>query len=222
MRDLLFFPGFKALKVFLFSVLYVVAATAGYTQSKQIYGELGAGINFYDVSSLDNLKQGNTLPYLRMGFAAYHSDDLKTDITAEITACYRSYKRRYRSGDSEQTFRYLFFSPELMILVGRRLSDKFYAQAGAGATYFLTRTITPNPFARFSGDFANFDILLAGGLSYEVSDQIAFGLHYRMGLIPMLEYEPIGTYGDIGPEKKDIMYRTVQLALRYYLKKPSL
>ncbi|HKL03617.1 MAG TPA: hypothetical protein VJ911_08075 [Cryomorphaceae bacterium] len=183
-------------------------------QEHQVYGNVGIGVNMFHTSDIENMKT-KFPPFFSLGFGFYQSEDQKTDLTFELTLSNRVYERSYDSQD----FSYVFFAPEGMVLVGRNIYEKVYAQLGAGLSYVVPLGVWPNPFARLAGDFSPVDVLISGGGEYAFSPAFAGGVSFRMGLINMLEYTPIDNYGDFGESVRDIRYRNLQIYLRYYVNK---
>lgn len=202
------------LKPFLTIVIVCALSNFGFGQEHQIYGHIGIGANIYQTTYLENFKT-QFPPLVSLGFGFYQSEDQKTDLTFELTLSNRTYARSYNS----QEYSYIFFAPEALVLAGRNVHPKIYAQIGAGLSYVAPLSVWPSPTARLAGEFSPVDVVISGGAEYAFSPVIAGGLNFRMGLINMLEFTPIENYGDFGESVRDIRYRNLQIYLRYYVNK---
>ncbi len=199
-------------RLFITSLLLTVCALGLKAQKAQGFLAMGTTLDFYrsDIDKVEGFK-----PYIviKGGYEILKSTEGSRSLMLEAAFTGRRYNMEY--GPSQ--YRYYFTGLELSGVGAFSIAPKWSTEVGASAFFYNGALFSDNLFARFAGDFRTFDAMLLAGLNYRLWDQFAICSRFKMGLVPMLTYSTITDTGEMLPPKDDILARTIELTLRFYL-----
>lgn len=151
----------------------------------------------------------------RMGFGFIENDSASFRLNAELGFSRRSLLRDFPG----QSFRYSFNGLDLGVLAEYRPVHPLWLEGGAGFSLFYKRFRNTNSSsdADLGEGFGNFDFFLQGGANLQVYRSFFVGSRVRYGLVPHLNYTPIGIRGGLEEEINIINTLTWEFYLRIKL-----
>lgn len=151
----------------------------------------------------------------RMGFGFLENDSANFRLNTELGLSRRTLLRDFPG----ESFRYSFNGIDWGVLAEYQPFQPLWIEGGVGISLFYKRFRNTNNSsnADLGEGFRNFDFFLQGGMNLQVYRSFFVGSRVRYGLIPHLDYTPVGIRGGLEDEINIINTLTWEFYLRIKL-----
>jgi hypothetical protein len=180
----------------------------------QLYFDYSAEKDYYNFEEPLNVRNSQVLFTPKLGLVVY------SDTAASFKAALETgfFRRRFYQEFSQEKFKYRFFGLFLNPVASYNLKKNLFIDGGISLAIYAWRLESGRGYSNDLGEgFRGYDIGAMAGLSYYFWDWFCMGSRYTKYFVNMLEYQPIGNFGEFEPARKDIITQRVEIYLRYQI-----
>jgi hypothetical protein len=176
----------------LFLFVFFISNTSN-GQLAEVY--IDGGINFNNfVNTTDfQMTEAPVHPLLRLGFGLYPTEDKDFSLKGELGFSRRGFDRNL----SGANFTYRFTGVDLIAMAEYRVWKELRVEVGIGAYFYITIFQENGAIQDLGEGFNSFDFQIIPGLNYRLYEGLFLGTRLRYGAVPMLDYSPVGDFGQL-------------------------
>ncbi len=210
-------PAFRVSRFYFVTCILLLNTQISRGQVSDVYFDTGLSVHYFNASHLQQIDPMNFGPLLRFGLSFYKTPNEQFSFYSEARLNFRRIRRTF----NDDEFLYRIYASEFPLYAAWNASDKWQLHMGVNPMLYSVSLLgdPDNTAVAYTGrGFRSFDVSTLIGLKYRLSDQFSLGLRSELGLIPMVKYFPIGDFGEIGSAQTDVLYRRVEIFVRWHLK----
>lgn len=204
-----------ACRFVLTSVLAALLSLPVFAQPVKMLSDLGVHYSRFNAETLHGVSDGRPGLHIRLGAAYVFGKDNRLSAGTSLGLHTRRMKREV----DEYHFINRFWTIEAPVFFNIDFSERWSGETGVAFLFYSTdqsalRDTQADTRVSVGEGFQNFDVAPFIGAVYRFSDHVLVGSRFRLGLLPMAEYQAIGYYGSVSPVQTDLYAATFEIFLR--------
>jgi hypothetical protein len=180
----------------LFFFLVFFSPIRSNAQLAEVYFDGGVNFNNFVNTPDFQITSNPVNPLLRSGIGFYLTENKDFTLKGEVGFSRRGFDRKL----SGVNFSYRFNGMDFIVAGEYRIWKELRVEFGIGAYFYFTVFHQNEAIKDLGEGFNSFDFQLIPGLNYRLFKALFLGSRLRYGAVPMLDYGPVGDFGQFDGE----------------------